>query len=75
MEVLPTAKAAALLGVNVQRFHRLVAKYGITPTLKAEGQTGAMFWRRSDVERLADEMRRELAADLARLDAAREAAS
>jgi hypothetical protein len=61
MEVLATAKAAEKLGVNVQRFHRLVAKYGVTPILRAEGQTGAMFWLDSDVERIADELAAEQA--------------
>ena len=56
MEVLATAKAAEQLGVNVQRFHRLVAKYGIKPILRAEGQTGAMFWLASDVEQIREEL-------------------
>jgi hypothetical protein len=56
IEVLSTAKAAERLGMNVQKFHRLAARYGITPALKAEGQTGAMFWLDSDVERLRAEL-------------------
>lgn len=61
MDVLATAKAAELVDVSVQTFHRLAAKHGIKPSLKAEGQTGAMFWLRSDVERLRDKLAAERA--------------
>lgn len=52
MEALGTAKAAAQLGVNVQKFHRLAGQHGITPVLAAEGLTGAKFWSSDDVDRL-----------------------
>jgi hypothetical protein len=56
MEVLSTAKAAERLEVDVQRFHRLVAKHDLKPIFRAEGKTGAMFWSESDVDRLAAEL-------------------
>lgn len=40
----------------MQKFHREAGKHGITPALKAEGQTGAMFWLAADVDRLGDEL-------------------
>ena len=51
MDVLATAKAAEQLGVNVQRFHRLVAKHGIKPVLEgARDRPGPMFWLAADIE-------------------------
>lgn len=41
-----------MLGVNVQKFHRLVAKHGLKPAVEVPGKRGAKFWRRRDVEAL-----------------------
>lgn len=53
METLTSSEAAARLGVNVQKFHRLVAEAGVSPVIEAPGLRGAKFWRPRDVERLA----------------------
>jgi hypothetical protein len=50
VETLTTAEAAALLGVNVQKYHRLATKHGITPLMTAPGLRGAKFWTRAAVE-------------------------
>lgn len=55
METLTSSEAAARLGVNIQKFHRLVAAHKLVPVLKAPGLRGAKFWRAADIERLADE--------------------
>lgn len=53
MAALITKDAAAAAGVNVQKFHRLAAKYGIVPALEAPGLRGAKFWHPADVARIA----------------------
>lgn len=53
MESLPTAKAAARLGVNVQKFHRLAAANHVNHVFQASGATGEKFWNPADIERLA----------------------
>lgn len=52
MESLTSAAAAALLGVNAQKFHRLVAVYDVHPVLEANGIRGAKFWNPRDIEAL-----------------------
>lgn len=53
METLPTAEAAARVGVpNVARFFRLAERHGVKPVLSAPGLRGAKFWSALDVERL-----------------------
>lgn len=54
-ETITTSEAAEMVGVNVQKFFRLVAAHDITPALEAPGLRGAKFWHRSDVEKLAAE--------------------
>ena len=56
MELLSSGEAAEQLGVNIQRFHRLVDRHGINPVLRAKPPTGVMFWLASDIDRLADEL-------------------
>lgn len=56
-----TQVAAERVGVNVQKFHRLVAEHGIQPALKAPGLRGAMFWSVDDVDRLIDALAAERA--------------
>jgi len=53
METLTTAQAAERLGVNVQKFFRLVETAGIQPALSAPGLRGAKFWRSGDIDQLA----------------------
>ena len=53
METLTTAEAAERLGVNVQKFFRIVATAGIQPVLEAPGLRGAKFWHARDIDQLA----------------------
>ena len=53
VETLPTAEAAAQLGINVQKFFRLAAKHDVLPTFEAPGKRGAKFWNPRDIERIA----------------------
>lgn len=53
METLLSSEAAARLGVNVQKFHRLVAQHDIAPAFEAPGLRGAKFWLPRDVDLLA----------------------
>lgn len=53
MDTITSAEAANVLGVNPQKFHRLVATHGIAPALEAPGLRGAKFWLRRDIDRLA----------------------
>jgi hypothetical protein len=54
METLTSRQAADRLGVNVQKFHRLIVGTGIIPVVKAPGLRGAKFWAVDDIEALAD---------------------
>lgn len=56
MDTLNSTDAAERLGVNAQRFHRLVAQYKLTPVLKAPGKRGVRFWDPTDIDRLATEL-------------------
>lgn len=51
--MLTSREAADLLRINVQAWHRLVAKAGIEPVKELPGLRGAKLWRVSDVVRLA----------------------
>lgn len=53
METLTTAEAAERLGVNVQKFFRLVDAAKIKPVVEAPGLRGAKFWKPRDIDRLA----------------------
>lgn len=59
MESLTSIEAASLLGVNVQKFHRLTAANGVSPILEAPGLRGAKFWHPLDI----DALRRRLDAE------------
>lgn len=59
MESLTSADAAQRLGVNAQRFHRLVARYKVNPVIEAPGLRGAKFWNPKDIERIANELAAE----------------
>ncbi|CAN5645097.1 hypothetical protein BH24ACT15_BH24ACT15_31810 [soil metagenome] len=52
MATLTSAEAAERLGVNVQRFHRLVRRHGVNPVLEATGIRGPKFWNDADIDRL-----------------------
>ena len=39
-----------MLGVSVQKFHRLAAKHGIVPVFKMPGRTGGKLWNPVAVE-------------------------
>jgi excisionase family DNA binding protein len=57
VESLTSREAAERLGVNVQKFHRLVAEHEIRPILKGTGLRGEKFWKPSDITRLVIELR------------------
>lgn len=54
MDTLNSTDAAERLGVNPQRFHRLVAHYEIAPVIKGPGKRGVRFWDPADIERIAE---------------------
>lgn len=53
IDILNTSDAAARVGVSVQQFFRLTARYGVTPVLSGAGIRGPKFWHPIDVERIA----------------------
>ncbi len=53
MESLTSRQAADKLGVNVQKFHRLVAQHQLTPVVEVPGIRGAKFWDTEDINRIA----------------------
>jgi hypothetical protein len=53
--MITTAEAAQQLGVDVAKFHRLVAKHRIDPARKLPGIRGAMLWDASAIEALRTE--------------------
>lgn len=67
MESLTSRKAADLLGVNAQKFHRLVAAYDVHPVFEADGIRGVKLWNPRDIEslgqRIADAERAAVAAE------------
>lgn len=53
-DLISTREACRLLGdLPLSTFHSWVDAEKITPALKANGKRGQMFFRRSDVQRLA----------------------
>lgn len=54
MDTLTSTDAAERLGVNPQRFHRLVAKHAIAPAFEATGIRGIKLWNPEDIDRLAE---------------------
>ncbi len=55
-ETILSAEAAERLGVNIQKFFRLVAAHDIQPTIEAPGLRGAKFWNPEDIDRLAKQI-------------------
>jgi hypothetical protein len=62
VDILTSRKAADRLGVNVQKFHRLVARHNIKPVGEVPGIRGAKFWHALDIDRLAANTEAERAA-------------
>jgi hypothetical protein len=62
MEALTTADAAELVGVTVQKFHRLANAAEITPVIQGAGIRGPKFWKVGDVAAIARAVRAEVAA-------------
>jgi len=52
--LLSSRQAAELLGKSVSSISRAVTAGRLTPALRLEGQTGAMWFRRDDVEALLE---------------------
>lgn len=73
MEFLSSAQAARRLRVNVQKFHRLSQEHDVEPVFQAAGERGPKFWSVASIDGLAEIMRQELLAEIAALDAARNA--
>jgi hypothetical protein len=53
--MITTAEAAEQLGIDVAKFHRLVAKHRIDPARKLPGIRGAMLWDAFAIEALRTE--------------------
>ena len=54
-DLIASADAAQALGINRSTLSRWVRDGRITPELRGTGLRGPMWFKRSDVERLADE--------------------
>jgi hypothetical protein len=52
VEGLTSREAAERADVRVQQWHRLVARFGLTPHYELPGIRGAKFWRPEDVDRV-----------------------
>jgi hypothetical protein len=61
MEALTSREGAERLGVNVQKFHRLVAVYQVEPVIAVPGLRGAKFWQPADIDRIALALEGEVA--------------
>jgi len=72
---IPTAEAMAMLDISdPSQISRWVRDGKLTPSRRlGGGRNAAMLFWRADIERLADELRDELAQRIARIDAARQA--
>lgn len=53
--MITTAEAAEQLGIDVAKFHRLVAKHNMDPLRKLPGVRGAMLWDARVIEALRTE--------------------
>ena len=63
MSSLTSRQAADHLGVNVSKFHRIVAATEwLTPVLEIPGIRGAKFWNPADIETLATQLANETGA-------------
>lgn len=67
--LMSTAEADQFIGGRISTHVRAGR---ISPAMTLPGKRGAHLYLRSDVERLANELRQELLDELARLDAARQ---
>jgi hypothetical protein len=54
--MITTAEAAEQLGIDVAKFHRLVAKHDLQPARKLPGVRGAMLWDTQAIEALRNEV-------------------
>lgn len=54
--MLTTAEAADQLGIDVAKFHRLVAKHNLEPLRKLPGIRGAMLWDTDTITHLQQEI-------------------
>lgn len=69
LDIVSTAEAAELLGVSVATVNRKATNGEMEPVAQGRGQTGARFFRRTDVEAMATARRAEIEAQLATLKA------
>jgi hypothetical protein len=53
MAPLTSRQGADRLGVNIQKFHRLVAANDVEPVVVGTGLRGAKFWNPADIDALA----------------------
>jgi hypothetical protein len=54
--MITTAEAAEQLGIDVAKFHRLVAKHNMDPLRKLPGVRGAMLWDTDTINTLRNEV-------------------
>ena len=54
-ELIGTAEAAAIIGVERSTLSHWIAKGRITPAMKLPGTTGALLFTRAEAERVADD--------------------
>lgn len=69
-DLIPTSEVAEIVGVSVATVNRWADSGRLRTAARAPGPRGARLFTRPDVTRLAKERRAEVAADLAKLDAA-----
>lgn len=69
-DLIPTAEAAEIVGVSVTTVNRWADSGRLRTAAQAPGPRGARLFARPDVLAMAEERRRQVAADLAKLDAA-----
>lgn len=55
-DLIGAAEAAEVIGIDRSTLTRWVAAEKITPALRMPGQSGAMLFRRAEVQALAAEM-------------------
>lgn len=55
MDLIGTAQAAEVIGVDRSTLSHWIAKGRISPVQKLPGKTGALLFARSEVERVRDE--------------------
>lgn len=62
LDLIGTAEAAALLGIERSTLSRWVALGRLQPTYRLPGPNGAMLYDRTDVEALRDRLKTEACA-------------